>query len=269
MRQDTSTIRLYDGDGRVLDVAEAVRRLEGADVVLLGELHGHPAIHRLELELATGLADARRGDLILGAEMFESDDQLVLDEYLSGLIPHRHFVAEAKIWDRYETDYQPLVEMAAERGLRFVATNVPRRYAGLVAREGLDALQRLSGEALRLLAPLPIPIDLATPGYRRMTQMGLTMGGRGPVDPMRLVAAQALKDATMAHFIAANRPAGRLFLHLNGVFHSQERGGICWYLEREKPDVDVRTVSCVEGDPEAPEARHRGLGDLVAVVRPI
>jgi len=90
-----------------------------------------------------------------------------------------------------------------------------------------------------------------------------------PADPARLVAAQAVKDATMAHFIAVNRPPGTLFFHVNGVFHSQERGGLCWYLERLDAALEVRTVSCVEGDPGVLEPRHHGLGDLVAVVRPI
>ena len=269
MRTPPRSIQLYDADAHPLDTAGAVRRLEGADVVLFGELHGHPAIHQLELELATALVDACGGRVVLGAEMFEADDQLALDEFLSGLIPHRHLVAEAKTWDRYELDYRPLVELAAERGLRFVATNVPRRYAGLVAREGLAVLERLSPEARRWLAPLPIVVDLATPGYRAMAEMGLTMGGRMPADPARLVAAQALKDATMAHFIAANRPDGALLLHFNGVFHSQERGGIGWHLRRRDPGLDVRTLSCVEGDPAGLEPGQRGLGDLVAVVRPI
>jgi len=268
MRDPSRSIQLYDAEANPIDVASAVRRLDGADVVLFGELHGHPAIHQLELELTSALVEARGGRVVLGAEMFEADDQLALDEFLAGLIPHRHLVAEAKTWDRYELDYQPLVELAAERGLRFVATNVPRRYAGLVAREGLAALERLSPEARRWLAPLPIELDLETPGYRRMAAMGLTMGGRMPADPARLVAAQALKDATMAHFIAANRPAGALLVHFNGVFHSQEGGGIGWYLRRRDPGLDVRTISCVEGDPTGLEPGQRELGDLVAVVRP-
>jgi uncharacterized iron-regulated protein len=269
MPHQSRSIQLYDGEGHPLVAAEAARRLAAADVVLFGELHGHPAIHQLELELATGLAAARGDRFLLGAEMFEADDQLVLDEFLAGLIPHRHLVAEAKTWDRHELDYQPLVELAAERHLRFVATNAPRRYASLVAREGLVALERVAPEGRRWLAPLPITVDLDTPGYRRMAELGLTMGGRMPADPARLVAAQAVKDATMAHFIAANRPAGALLLHFNGVFHSQERGGIGWYLRRRDPGLDVRTISCVEGDPGAPGADDLALGDLVAVARPV
>jgi hypothetical protein len=40
--------------------------------------------------------------------MFEADDQLVVDEYLSRLIPHPHLVAEAMVWDGHETACWPL-----------------------------------------------------------------------------------------------------------------------------------------------------------------
>jgi len=248
-----------------MTVDAAAERLADADVVLLGELHGNRAVHALELELARALFRIEKGRLALGAEMFEADDQLVLDEYLEGLIPHRHLVSEAKVWDNHQTDYRPLVDFAKENGLRFVATNVPRRYASLVAREGLEGLRRLSDEARRWVAPLPIGVDPATPGYREMLGMNLQMGHGMPIAPENLVAAQAVKDATMAHFIARALVPGGLFLHFNGAFHSQDRGGICWYLERAHPRLRVMAVTSVLGDPATFDDAYRGCGDLVFV----
>jgi uncharacterized iron-regulated protein len=265
MSDGSPPCRLFGGEGRPVSLEDAAARLAGADVVLFGELHGVRAVHDLELDLARALHRAWGDRMALGAEMFESDDQLVLDEYLAGLVPHRHLVAEAKVWDGHETDYRPLVDLAKEHRLRFVATNAPRRYAGLVAREGLEALGRLSPEALRLLSPLPIEVDLETPGYREMLTMDLPMGG-SPARPERLVAAQALKDATMAHFISRAVAPGTALLHLNGAYHSARRGGICWWLERARPELRVTTLTCVLGDPARLEAGHHGAGDLVAVV---
>ncbi len=257
--------RLHDAQGRPVEREQAAAALAGADVVLFGEIHGNRSVHDLELALARDLLRIRQGRMVLGAEMFEADDQLVLDEYLSGLIPHRHLVAEAKVWDGHETDYRPLVDLARENRLRFVATNVPRRYASLVAREGLGALERLSEEARRYVAPLPIRVDMDTPGYRHMMEMDLPMGPGMRVAPENLVAAQAVKDATMAHFISRGREPGSLFLHLHGAYHSQDRGGICWYLERADPTLRVATVATVAGDPDRFEDEHRGRGDYVVV----
>lgn len=256
--------RLYAADGSNLEPEAAADLLLGADVVLFGELHGVRAVHALEHGLAIELL-RRRGDLVFGAEMFESDDQLVLDEYLADLVLHQHLLSEAKVWDGYESDYRPLVELAKAAGRPFVATNVPRRYANLVAREGLSALERLSDEARRYLAPLPIPVDLDVPGYREMLAMDLPMGAGGRISPRDLIAAQALKDATMAHFIALHR-RGRPFLHFNGVYHSQRRGGIGWFLSRADQALRVATLASVFGDPSRFEDAFQGLGDVVFVV---
>jgi uncharacterized iron-regulated protein len=125
-----------------------------SDIILFGEIHEHPLVHWLQLELTRDLFEIRKGDMMLGAEMLEADNQLIVDEYLASLIGHEHLVKEAKVWDNYDTDYRPLVDVAKEHGLRFIATNIPRRYAALVAREGMKALERLSDEAKRSIAPL-------------------------------------------------------------------------------------------------------------------
>jgi len=257
--------QLFDRGGTAVPVDAAAADLARADVILFGELHGNLANHRLELALARSLHRLRGARLALGAEMFETDDQLVLDEYLAGLIPHRHLVAEAKVWGDYERDYRPLLDFARENGLRFLATNAPRRYAGMVARGGLVALARIAPEAARLLAPLPIRVDMETPGYREMLAMDLPMGGP-PVAPENLVAAQALKDATMAHRISQAVASGMVLLHFNGVYHSQGRGGICWWLERARPGLRVATVTAVAGDPNHPAIVRGGPDDFVAVV---
>jgi uncharacterized iron-regulated protein len=260
--------QLYTAGGARTDPGAAGERLAGADVVLFGELHGNPAAHAMERALAADLLRRRGRDLLLGAEMFEADDQLVVDEYLSGTILHHHLTSEAKVWDNYESDYRPLVELAKESGLPFVATNAPRRYANLVAREGLDALGRLDAEALRYLAPLPVRFDLQVPGYREMLESPPRGMPGMKVSPGNLVAAQAVKDATMAHFIAARRGGGQLFLHLNGVYHSQRGGGIGWFLAQADPGLRIATLSTVSGDPGRFEPSFEGLGDLVLVVEP-
>jgi uncharacterized iron-regulated protein len=257
--------QLYAADGSPLDPDAVAHRVAGADVVLLGELHGNAAVHELEWRVASALLRLRGRDLVLGAEMFESDDQLVLDEYLSGTILHHHLTSEAKVWENYEADYRPLVELAKGAGLPFVATNAPRRYANLVAREGMEALARLGEEARRYLAPLPIRYDLDVPGYREMLEMRLPAMPGMKASPGNMVAAQAVKDATMAHFIARRRAPGQLFLHFNGVFHSQRRGGIAWFLSRADPALRVATISSVLGDPLAFEPGFGALGDYVLV----
>ncbi len=258
---------LYDGDGREIGYREMLDRCVRADVVLFGEIHEHPVVHRLELELARGLAEIQKGDLMLGGEMLEADNQLIVDEYLAGLIDHEHLVNEAKVWENYGTNYRPLVDVAREHGLRFIATNIPRRYASLVARQGMTALERLSDEAKRSIAPLPITLDLSTPGYRQAMEIGMAHGAH--MNAQNFVAAQAVKDATMAYFILKNRGPKDLFVHYNGDYHSKNRGGIYWYLKLYDPRITVLTISSVSRDTPGFDKEYKGLADIVLVVPPV
>jgi uncharacterized iron-regulated protein len=256
--------RLYDGGGKELACQEILDSCVRADVILFGEIHDHPLVHRLQLELTRDLVEIKKGDLMLGAEMLEADNQLIVDEYLAGLIEHENLAREAKVWNNYDSDYRPLVDVAKEHGLRFVATNVPRRYASLVAREGMTALERLSDEAKRSIAPLPIPLDLSTPGYRKVMDIGMAHGAHR--DAQNFVAAQAVKDATMAYFILKNRGPKELFLHYNGDYHSKNYGGICWYIKRYDPEITVRTISSVSRDAPGFDDSCKGLADIVLLV---
>jgi len=258
--------RLYDREGTQIAYDKTIDCLAEAEVLLFGELHDNALIHRMQISMTEDLFKKRRGELILGAEMFEADNQLILNEYLAGMILHRHLVAEAKVWDTYETDYRVLVDFAKEHRLKFIATNIPRRYASLVSRDGIGALEGLSGEAKRYIAPLPITVDPATPGYREMREMSLDMGHGMQTNPENLVAAQAVKDATMAYFIMKNRAVNQQFFHYNGVYHSQNYGGIYWYLKKAAPELNVLTLSSVEGEYLEFQDGYKGLGDFILVV---
>ena len=71
------------------------------------------------------------------------------------------------------------------------------------------------------------------------------MGDHGSPE---LVKAQAIKDATMAHFILKNYNQGLLFVHYNGAYHSDNYEGILWYLRGERGDLDYGTISTVSQD---------------------
>ncbi len=263
--QELSAYRLYRADGTSVLFSDMIGEMAEADVVFFGELHNNPIAHWLQLELSQALHKRQGEQLVMGAEMFEADNQLILDEYLAGLIAEKSFEEEARLWKNYVTDYKPLVLLAKEQQLPFIATNVPRRYANLVYREGVTMLDSLPREAHRYLAPLPIPIDPELPGYKNMASM---MSGHGSEETAeKLVQAQAVKDATMAHFILANHRPGRLFLHFNGAYHSENKEGIIWYLNHYRPGLNIVTLSTVEQaaiDELAEE--HHGEADFLLAV---
>jgi Haem-binding uptake, Tiki superfamily, ChaN len=270
--------RLFREDGKRARYEKMLEAASGADIVLFGEYHTNPISHWLQLELTRDLYKARGGSLILGAEMFEADNQLIMDEYLAGKITETQFEEEARLWNNYLTDYKPLVLIAKENGLRFVATNIPRRYANMVFKQGVASLEDLSTEAKSYIAPLPLEYDKSLDCYAQLmgggdspvanTPMtaatmppsdssaasgvtGTAMSMAGPMGghaSINLVDAQAVKDATMSYFIMKNWKPGKLLVHYNGAYHSDEFESIYWFLKQAARDLNIVTISTVSQD---------------------
>lgn len=260
--QDPATYRIFDASGNLTSYEALITTSSKAEVVFFGELHNNAIAHWLELRVAKDLFAKRGKDVVMGAEMLEADNQLLVEEYWKDQISTKSFEEEARIWDNYATDYKPLVEWAKENKLPFVATNIPRRYANLVFRNGIVALDALSSYAKAYFMPLPVKIDYNLPNYQAMGKM---MSGHSSSE--NLIAAQAVKDATMAHFILKNWQTGRLFYHLNGSFHSEKKEGIIWYLRQQKPDLQIVTLATVEQDQlNMLDKEHLDKADFLIVI---
>jgi len=265
-RSDKPAYFLYDRDGQAAGYQEMIETVSSADVVFFGELHDNPISHWLEYEVTADLYGKAGAGLILGAEMFEADDQLVLDEYLSGQYESDKFEAEVKLWKNYKTDYRPLVEFARKNSLPFIATNIPRRYASMVSRGGFEVLDSLTADARRLIAPLPMPYDPELKCYKDMMSMH-GMPGMGGKPNENFPKAQAAKDATMAHFIVSNLKQGQTFIHYNGAYHSENYQGIIHYLKLYRPDITVATITTVLQDEiETLHPDNAGLADFIIAV---
>jgi uncharacterized iron-regulated protein len=101
---------LFTSEGKRTNYGNMVRAAARADMVLFGELHNNPISHWLQYTMTRDLHNKRR--LILGAEMFEADNQQALNDYLRGLIDEKALDSLARLWDNYKTDYAPLIEFA-------------------------------------------------------------------------------------------------------------------------------------------------------------
>jgi len=245
MNYDKPAYKFFDLKGKDAEYKDVLKKALEADIIFFGELHNSPICHWLELELTKDLYAEKEESLVMGAEMFETDNQLILNEYLSGKVKEKNFEAEVKLWDNYKTDYKPLVIFALKNKIPFVATNVPRRYASLVNKSGFEGLDSLSTEAKAYLPPLPVTYDPELKGYKEM--MGMMGDTSMHVSP-NIPKAQAIKDATMAYFILKNWKEGKVFIHYNGTYHSDNFEGIVWYIKQSRPDLQIMTISSIEQD---------------------
>ncbi|HTX89212.1 MAG TPA: ChaN family lipoprotein [Bacteroidales bacterium] len=260
---------VYTAKGKQADWADLLKAAKASDIVLFGEMHDNPVCHWLELQLEKELFEYKGNDLVLGAEMLERDNQLLLNEYISGMIRKKDFESEAKLWPNYKTDYAPLVDFAKEHNLKFIATDVPRRYAAIVNREGFAGLDSINGLERALMAPIPIKFNPELKCYKDLIE---GMEGMGPGHQgVNIAYAQALKDATMAHFLMKNLGEGQIFLHFNGSYHSDRHEGIAWYVDminrKTANTIHVLVISSVEQDTiSSLKAENLGLGDFILCV---
>ena len=248
----------FTQNGKRTSYRKLLRKSKKADIVLFGEYHNNPIAHWLEVKLTKDLLGKR--SLILGAEMFERDNQDALDGYLQGTIDQKGLDTLARLWKNYKTDYKPWVDLAKREKLPIVATNIPRKYANLVYKKGLQALDTLPSAERKWIVSLPFPYDGNLSQYEKMKKMARHNSENLPM-------AQAIKDATMAESIETHYKKGSLFLHLNGSYHSDFFQGIYWYLRRRNPNRKILTISTLsQSNLKKLPSEAYGQADFILVV---
>ncbi|MBP9891798.1 MAG: ChaN family lipoprotein [Planctomycetes bacterium] len=239
-------------------VIEACRR---ADVVIVGELHGNPGAHDLQLAVLERLGIRRKSPFALSTEQFERDVQAKLDEFMardvSKLKPQelgeieQAFMKATRAWPNY-ADYRPLVEFCRDNKYPVIAGNVPRPLAARINKEGLDAFEKFTAEekgwsATKINAPDGAYKD------KFFEVMGSSTSAKKDdkyAAMERMYTAQCLKDDTMAESIVAwlDKNKNGKVLHINGAFHSAGGLGVPEKLKAMRPDLKIVVITCIEAD---------------------
>lgn len=266
--------RIYRADGTPASLTELIAASKAATVTFVGEFHDDPVAHFLEVEI---LRETWDKNLSLSLEMFETDVQYVLDEYLAGMISESHLIKSGRAWKKYKTDYKPMIEFAKENNIPIIAANAPRRYVNMVGRTGAESLSNLSAQAKQFLPPLPY--KTASPAYAKKFNDLMekysqgAMSGKKPEkkntrDPAWQLQAQSLWDASMAYSIAQALGTSSIrVLHINGGFHSAEHMGILDHLKTYRPNTStlVITITADDNFPEFNAEEMRNQGDFIIV----
>lgn len=248
---------IYNKKGKRVSYDEMVKELAKHDICLFGELHDCSVSHWMEKIVTKDLLKIKgRENFMVGGEMWEADQQLLMDEFtLYGLVDKKGYVAAAKNWPNFR-DYKPLVGIALRNNLKFVCSNIPRRYANIIYKKGLNYLDSLPQEAYKYLPARPIHFNLEEKCYKDMGSVfgpdadhttkkaaKKTFSAMSNFKGSNLVRAQAIKDATMAYRILKFWKKGKFMIHYNGVYHSMNDSAICYYLRFYNPEVDYVTIS--------------------------
>ncbi|HEY0177483.1 MAG TPA: ChaN family lipoprotein [Pedobacter sp.] len=259
-QEASRSYQIYDTQtGKNISTDDLVKNMKKADVLIFGEEHNDSTGHQLEKQIFEKMLQAYPATA-LSLEMFSTDVQPVINEYLLKLISEKNFIKESRAWPNYQ-DYKPLIELARLNSTDVIGANAATRYSNAVSMAGLQKLNDFP-EASKVFLP-PLPVDTATGRYHDKfieTLGGHDMGG------MKIFQTQNLWDASMAWFIAgyAKLHPGKKIFHINGRFHSDEKLGVPAQLKKYAPKLKTLVISCFSvADPDS--KKYAGLGDYVII----
>jgi hypothetical protein len=216
------------------DLAALVAALEGADVVVIGEIHDNPRHQALQAQLIRALAPEG-----VAFEMVEAPDEAAVNAALAA-----GDLAAFPDLARYA---EPL---AATPPGRVVGAGQPRDRVKQAITSGAAAA--FDGDAARfgLSAPLPAGVQ------KEMEAEMFTSHCEALPEAMLpgMVEGQRLRDAAFAAAALRARPGGGLSVLVAGDGHARTDRGVPAVLRRAAPGLKVVAVGQVErdGDEDAP-----------------
>ena len=260
--------KIYDTRTKqIISLDKIIDDCNKADVLFFGEEHNDSAGHYMEAEIFKALHQKFGDNITLSLEMFETDNQIVLNDYLAGFIPEDRFAKDVRLWSNYK-DYRPMIEYAKLNRLNVIAANPPRRYVSMVSRRGMKSLDSLSKQSKKFLPPLPY--DTLSGHYREkfMETMKGSPGGGSP----NIYYSQSLWDAGMSYSMYKywKKNKHKKIFHCVGRFHCDEKLGTLAQLQKRKPGLKILNISSFSdasfGNPDW--EKFSNLGDYIILTDP-
>lgn len=232
-------------DGSRLSGGDVLTRIEGADVVVVGEVHDNP-VHHLN---QAWVIDRYKPDALV-AEMIRSVDEARIRTHLtdgSAISAIGPLIGwEDTGWPAWKL-YQPIFE-ALGASARIYGASLPRKEVRRVMTEPASSI--LPDPRVAPLLDVPLPDDAMAEVKQEMIDSHC---GHLPEEmaPM-MVAAQRLRDASLASAVLRAREQGaRRIVVIAGNGHARKDRGLPLFLAQLSPDLNIVVIGQVESDGEA------------------
>jgi uncharacterized iron-regulated protein len=209
-------------NGRIISFLKMISYVKNTDFIFVGEVHDSPENHRQELEIIRALHESNV-PLSIGLEMFRSDSQKTLDEWVQGTLPLEAFLPiYYDNWHMAWPLYRDIFTYAREHSIPLVGLNIPDKIAAAVARNGFASLT----EEERQQLPRGITCDV-DPTYMEFIRKAYA--GHNPKvnnQFQNFCEAQMVWDKSMAEHLIGYRKQHPLqtVVVLAGIGHAWKRG---------------------------------------------
>ncbi len=168
-----------------------------ARIVYVGETHDNPAAHRQQLQVLRAMAKRYPGQVSLGMETFNANQQETLDQWIAGELNEKEFLKKSNWFSNWRMDYayyREILDFAREERIPVVGLNATREMVKKVGRTALDALD----EETRKQLP---EFDLEDPYQLAMAEAIYADHSSGKAMLDGFLRIQTLWDETMAENI--------------------------------------------------------------------
>ena len=144
-------------------LAQIMKQIDDARVVLVGETHTRYDHHLVQLEILKHLYQ-KSPNLALGVEWFQQPYQKHLDDYVAGEITEKEMLHLTDYYSRWQYNYrlyQPILQYARENNIPIIALNAPRELIRALAKSEFDDLPE------ELKSQLPKSYDWSDKDYEQ------------------------------------------------------------------------------------------------------
>lgn len=209
------------GDGKVIRFEQMLEDMKSVTIIFVGESHDNKKHHQSQLDVIKALNESGVS-LAVGLEMFRTDSQRELDQWVKGSLGLDEFLKVYYAdWGLPWPLYRDIFLYSRNNKIPLVGLNVPHEITQKVSRQGFSSL---NDKDLKQLPPgISCDIDAEYMDFIRRAYKTHHIRGKSFVN---FCEAQMVWDKTMAwnllNFLEEN--PNRTVVVLAGIGHSWRRG---------------------------------------------
>jgi uncharacterized iron-regulated protein len=211
-------------DKRTVEFTQMIAETNGTDIIFIGDTHDDNKQHVNELDIIRSLS-AKKGPIAIGLEIFSSDSQQQLDDWIGGKLDEKEFkLIYSRNWSYDWQLNRDLFIFARDNHIPMIALNIPKPIISKIVIQGHSALNDNDKREI----PPHISWSLNTQQTEYLKKIYLQVFGNKsiPISFTNFCEAQALRNNGMAWHISKYReqyPDNKIVV-IAGTWHSIKNG---------------------------------------------
>ena len=224
---------LHTATGHYINRQELFASLVRYPLVYVGEQHDNPASHRLQLDVLKAMQARHPGQVALGMEMFNSEQQAALEQWVAGELSEKEFLQISRWYQNWGTDfdlYRELLEFSRDQNIPVIGLNVADELGRKIS---MTPPAQLDDETRQKLPEM----DMNDPYHQAMIEAVFSAHAKGSPLMESFSRRQTLWDETMAASVAdymRDRPDHHMVV-VAGGWHVSYGFGIPRRVHRRLP----------------------------------